>query len=147
MKIKTTLAFLSVPFLATSFIAIHSAQAQTRPVDCELVVEGVSKIKGRCDFETTVNGNPGSFQIRKGTDQNGLEAQINITAPGVADAVFLETTAGEVVATPYEGVRRNGSCWANAEIKVCARALTAAPARAKAPAKASAKAKAPSKAN
>jgi hypothetical protein len=140
---KTTIRNLLALSLVASAIGaatiqVDKAHAQTRQVDCELVYNGETKIKARCDFESIADMfGPGSFRITKNTGANGYSSEVQVTAPGVADAMFTTKTGDSEETVGAGEVRRNGACWTNDEIKICARSLTPPPAaKAKAPAKA-----------
>jgi hypothetical protein len=148
--IKNLLAFgLVAGALSAATLHIDKVHAQTRQVDCELVYSGETKIKARCDFENISDMfGPGSFRITKNTGANGFSSEVQVTAPGVADAMFTTKTGDSEETVGAGEVRRNGACWSNDEIKICARSLAQAPAKAKAPAKKAPPKKAvPSKAN
>jgi hypothetical protein len=139
MTIKYLLAFgLFAGALGAATVQVDKAHAQTRQVDCELVYNGETKIKARCDFESIADTfGPGSFRITKNTGANGFSSEVQVTSAGVADANFTTKTGDSEETVGAGEVRRNGACWTNDEIKICVRSLTPPPAaKAKAPAKA-----------
>jgi hypothetical protein len=99
--------------LSAANLQINPAHAQTKQVDCELVYEGVTKIKGRCDFETKPEMGAGSFRISKTTGTNVVAAEVHVTGKGVGDGIFQTEIAGRGDAVGAGEVRRNGACWSN----------------------------------
>ena len=95
------------------------ASADTRPVDCELTVQGRTYIKGVCQFSAAADG---SFQIF-GKD---YFAYVNVVSPGVADASWNADPASTHAQAPLGEVRQSGGCWAGKAVKICARALSPA---------------------
>lgn len=95
------------------------ANADSRPVDCELTVQGRTYIKGVCQFSATTDG---SFQI-VGKD---YFAYVNIVSPGIADASCNADPASTHAQAPLGQVRQGGGCWVGEAVKICARALTPA---------------------
>lgn len=119
MLIRATLAAALLGLLAAG-----SAEAvQSKPVDCELAVDGKTYIKGRCDYFPAEGG---SFQISGG----GYFAQLDVTGKDVGEANWNESP-GSTHAQSYLGtVKRKGACWSNTRTKICARALSDAETKA-----------------
>ncbi|MEI9888839.1 MAG: hypothetical protein WDN08_20525 [Rhizomicrobium sp.] len=87
-----------------------------RPADCELTVKGKAYIKGVCQFTPSPGG---SFQISQGD----YFAYLNVTKPGVADASWNETPESTHAQAPLGTLARQGACWINRTVRICARAL------------------------
>jgi hypothetical protein len=96
-----------------------SADADTRPVDCELTVQGRTYIKGVCQFSAAADG---SFQIF-GKD---YFAYVNVVSPGVAEASWNADPASTHAQAPLGELRQSGGCWVGKTVKICARALSPA---------------------
>lgn len=95
------------------------AHADSRPVDCELTVQGRTYIKGVCQFSSTADG---SFQI-VGKD---YFAYVNVLSPGVAEASWNADPASTHAHARLGEVRQGGGCWTGKDVKICARALSPA---------------------
>ena len=116
----------------------NQAHAQARQMDCELVVDGETKIKSLCDFRPITGDGVGSFRITKVTGTEALFGQVivNWDDAKTGNALFGTITDGEEELVNSGVVTRNGACWEGNGLKVCARSLTPPlAAKAKAPAK------------
>lgn len=101
--------------------ATANAQAnQSRPADCELTVDGKTRIRGTCEFRPTGGG---GFQISKGS----YFAYLTVTGTGVAEASWNERPESTHAQAPLGRLTRNGACWVNQRARICARDLPAAP--------------------
>jgi hypothetical protein len=118
-------------------VQTNEAHAQARQMDCELVVEGETKIKSLCDFRPITGDGVGSFRITKTTGTEALFGQVIINRDDAktGNALFGTITDGEEELVNSGVVKRNGPCWEGNGLKVCARSLTPPPAKATVPAK------------
>jgi hypothetical protein len=134
MRAKFFHGFARAMLVLGAFIAGHiqpahaqadqTARQIARQMDCEVVVDGETKIKSLCDFRPITGHGVGSFRI------------VNWDDAKTGNALFGTISDGEEELVNPGVVTRNGHCWAGNGLKVCARSLTRPAAKTKAPAKA-----------
>lgn len=102
---------------AICFCSFFSSFVEARPVQCLLQVDGGVYIDGDCDFRPLSAG-AGDFQI---TGAGGKYfAYLYVEGPDLGSGHWNGVT-GEVRAhTPLGALRRDGACWTNATVKLCA---------------------------
>lgn len=113
-------AVLAALFMLTSVDA--SAQIHTRQVDCLFEHQGHTYIDGPCEFLTDGKYyGVGGFRIANYDDGHvRYDAEVTISSPGVADAVWNETAGGAEETGKLGEVRSNGACWTNSDTRICA---------------------------
>lgn len=111
---KTTPSLL---ILATFAAVIVAFPAQARPAKCLLEVEGRTYIDGPCDFASLRSGD-GSFLI---TGASGKHFAYVYVEDGEKASAHWNGILGENRAhDPLGTLTRDGACWANSRVKLCA---------------------------
>ncbi|MBW8637685.1 hypothetical protein K1W69_10850 [Hoeflea sp. WL0058] len=108
---------------ATLATAVSAVAGTSRPVDCELTVDGTTWIEGRCQYFPSTDG---SFQI--GNDD--YFAQVDVTGRDVAEANWNGMRGATHAQSRIGAVRREGACWVRPGVRICAWALPEAETRA-----------------
>jgi hypothetical protein len=94
-----------------------TAQDQSRPAQCKLVVRGTTIIDGECLFRQQRDG---SFQIV------GREHFAYVTVTGnTAEGSWNEDPRATHAGWPLGTLRRQGACWINTTTQICATNLSA----------------------
>ncbi len=105
-------------FAVATLLAAPAWAGTSRPVDCELTVDGTTYIDGVCQFDADPDG---SFRISG--DEHFV--YVNVTGKGVADASWNADPQSTHAQDPLGTLRRSGACWVGRRARVCARALSA----------------------
>lgn len=94
-------------------ISLSVPWVQARPADCQLVVDGKTLMKGRCEFDASPDG---SFRIEGATHI----AHVMVEKPGVGSGDWSAKPDNRSSYKETGELRRSGACWANSSTRICA---------------------------
>lgn len=89
--------------------------------DCLLVVDGVTRVEGRCWVYPMGDGGLTLNTWTHGKPEQSHFAVIGVTRPGVADASWNKDPNDTHAWDPLGEVTLQDGCWTNARVRVCAR--------------------------
>lgn len=102
---------------AICFCSLTASLADARPAQCLLQVDGRVYIDGDCDFKPLTAG-AGDFQI---TGAGGKYfAYFYVEGPNLGSGHWNGAIGEARAHTPLGTLQRDGACWANATVKLCA---------------------------
>ncbi len=99
------------------FCSFFSSFAEARPVQCLLQVDGRVYIDGDCYFKPLSSGS-GGFQIAGAGGK--YFAYLYVEGPDMGSGHWNGAIDEARAHTPLGALRRDGACWTNATVKLCA---------------------------
>ena len=116
VKFKTTVLSLTT----SCIFALCSANAIAKTANCEIVEQGKTTFKNKCNFQSEKGG---SFYIsnlnpNKPLMRNTMSVSVTIVEKDFAEVYGSLKGANS---SRWGSAKRSGACWVGSDFKVCAR--------------------------